>query len=165
MYFMPEKKKSAKKGSINFAAVIAGVLILLSGFLFQIFDFQVLGKDFLVEKAVMFNIVQDLGSFELPGNLNTIVFLMVFTYFIILLLYFLAGFSVLSYKSASVASFLTIIYLVLGVYFVSSFNNHVSLPFFGNSLGSAKLGLGTYLVPLFAAAYLLLKDVINKHLV
>lgn len=158
---MPKSKKRVK--SKNIAAIIAAIIILLSGFLFQLFNFEFLGREWTLERAVMFNLITELEDLSLPGNLENIIILMVIIYFIIVILYLLNGFSVLSDKFSFIASLLTSLYLFLGVYFVSSFNEQISLPIIG-SLVSVSLGLGTYILPIIAAGYLLLKNLINKHI-
>jgi len=157
------KSKKRVKGKKNIAAILAAILILISGFLFQLFNFEFLGREWAIERAVMFNLITELDTLNLPGNLENVVILMVVVYFIIVILYFLNGFSILSDKFSFIASLLTLPYLFLGVYFVSSLNKQISLPILGN-VASVSLGLGTYILPIIAAGYLLLKNPINNHI-
>ena len=155
------QKKSVSKR--NVAAIAAAVLILMSGFLFQLFNFEFLGQTWNIESAVMFNLVQDIWNLDLPGNLETVVIFMVVLYVVILVLYIMNGVGVASDKFSIVASALTFVYLLLGIYFVPTFNNSTSIPFFG-SFGTTSLGLGTYILPIIAVAYLLLKKSINDNI-
>lgn len=159
---MPKAEKKSVKRKFNIAAIIAAFFILMSGFLFQIFNFEFLGREWQIERAVMFNLVMELGDLDLPGNLETVVISMVIVYFAVLILFILNGFAVLPDKFSFIASVLTLLYLFLGLYFVPTFNDSISIPIFGN-VGEASLGLGTYLIPLIAAFYLLLKKPINEH--
>ena len=159
---MPKaKKKSLSKR--NVAAIIAAILIILSGFLFQLFNFEFFGKEWNIENAVMFNLAQNLGDLQLPGNLETVVIFMVIIYFVVLILYLINGIGLLSDKFSFLASILTFVYLLLGIYFVPTFNNSTSIPILGN-ISTASLGLGTYLLPIIAVVYLILKKPINNNL-
>jgi hypothetical protein len=155
---MPEKQKKRK---LNLAAVVAAVFIIISGFLFQLFNFEFLGKQWQIEEAVMFNLVRELPDLELPGSLETVVLFMVVLYFASLALYIINGVGVLSDKYSVLASFLTFIYLLLGIYFVPTFNAAAAIPLIG-SVGTASLGLGTYLIPTIAILYLLFKKPLNS---
>jgi hypothetical protein len=157
-FFIPEKQKKRK---LNLAAVVAAVFIIISGFLFQLFNFEFLGKQWQIEEAVMFNLVRELPDLELPGSLETVVLFMVVLYFASLSLYIINGVGVLSDKYSVLASFLTFIYLLLGIYFVPTFNAAAAIPLIG-SVGTASLGLGTYLIPTIAILYLLFKKPLNS---
>jgi len=64
-------------------------------------------------------------------------------------------------KFSVVDSGLTFARFLFGIYFVFTFNNSASMPFFG-MVSVISLGVGTYLLPIVAADYLLLKKLINN---
>jgi len=161
---MQKKSAPIKKSKINAAAIAAAVVILLSCFLFELFNFRIFGNLVNNKRGIMFNLILDMfsGNLNLLGDYQFLVLGMIILYIFIFFLYFLNGIGVIKERYAIYASIFSVVYLFLGFILVNLVNRNISLPFFGNHLASATIGLGTYLIPILGIAYLFLKNPVNN---
>lgn len=148
----------------NSAALFAAILIVLSGFLFSLFNFQIFGQNLPDKKGIMFNFIIDLftGKLSFSTGYEIAIIGMILVYLVILIFYLLNGFGVIYNRYSRYASILSIIYLFLGLIAVVLINRESSVDFFGVTLTSTTIGLGTYLITIVGIAYLFLKRGINR---
>ena len=153
-----------KKLRRNAAALIAFVIIVFSAFVFPLFNFNLLGQGFSDKTGVMANLITELlsGGTKITESHGVAILAMIVVYLIIALFYLLNGLGMIYNRYSRYASMLSIVYLFLGLFVVLTINNKSSVPFFGTTLASVSLGIGTYLVTLVGVGYLIFKRVINR---
>ncbi|MDO8528625.1 MAG: hypothetical protein Q7S06_01900 [Nanoarchaeota archaeon] len=148
----------------NPAALFAIALVLISGFLFPLFSFSIFGEDFSDKSGVVVNLVIDLFSkkYSFTETSEFVILFMVLSYLVIATLYLLNGLGIIYNRYSRYASFLSFAYLLLGLIAVVLLNRQMTIPFFGNTVGSMTIGLGTYLLPIVGILYLIFHRQINS---
>jgi hypothetical protein len=111
----------------------------------------------------MFNVIQSMitkgvGSTEesILASVLSILFIIIF------LLYTLNGLGMIRNRYSRYASYLTFVYLVIGLYTINQLNKQLSVPLFGNMMGSISIGAGIYAVPIVGILYLIFRRRINR---
>lgn len=153
-------KKNLRK---NPAALLASLILVISAFLFQLTSLNFLGTNLGDKGVVMFNVIQSmikngLGSTEqsILASALAILFIIVF------LLYTLNGLGLIRNRYSRYASYLTFAYLIIGLYVINRLNRELSVPIFGNMMGSISLGVGIYIVPIVGILYFIFRRYINQ---
>lgn len=154
-------EKNSEELEFNQTALISFILILMSGFLFQLFQVSIFGQSF--NKLTMFDYILLFLTSPLESNIFNVVLsvLLITTFLTILFLYFLNGFGLIHNKSSGYASFLTFIYLMIGSIMYKVLSQE-SINFMGFNLSNTSLGMGLYFPPIVGIAYLLFYRQINS---
>jgi hypothetical protein len=164
MSFRNREHRQRGKLNKNPAALIAAILIAISGFIFPLFNSQMFGENLPNKKGIMFNFIIDLftGKLSISTAYEIAIIGMILVYLIILILYLLNGFGVIYNRYSRYASILSVVYLFLGLISVVLINRETLVEFFNITFTSTTIGLGTYLIPIIGIAYLFLVRWINR---
>ncbi|MBU0962566.1 MAG: hypothetical protein KKD48_01535 [Nanoarchaeota archaeon] len=156
--------KNKKRLRKNPAAIFSFLIIAISGFIFPLFSFNIFGEIFSDKSGVMFNLIVDLfsGNISFSKGYEILTVCMIFVYLLIVLFYLLNGLGIIYNRYSRYASFLSFIYLFFGLFAVVLINRETSIPFLGNTLGSMRIGLGTYLITITGVLYLFFVRKINS---
>ena len=156
-----KKYKQLKK---NPAALIAFLLLLTSGFLFPLFGTDFFGESFTNKNSVVVNLIRETFTSQISLNSSFGVFqvLLVLSFIIVTLLYLLNGFGLIYNRYSRYASFLTILYFILGLLTYNSLNEKYATSLFGLQISSITMGAGIYFVPFIGILYFFFARSINK---
>ena len=158
------RHNSSKKLRKNPAAVFAALLILLSGFVFQLFYVDFFGESIPDKRLTLVNYAVDyLTNLAGLDNVIDIVGLsLIVVYLIIFVFYLLNGFGLIYNRYSRYASILTFVYLILGLISYSFLNQKYATSLFGFQMTSISIGFGVYFIPLVGLLYLIFKRQINS---
>jgi hypothetical protein len=153
-----------RKLNKNPAALVAALLVLLSGFLFQLFYTVFLDTAVKNTKLTMMGQIMEIYRFNLPSSpLSISIVLLIIVFITIFLFYALNGFGIIYNRYSRYASYFSFVYLILGLFIYTLLNqNNYSL--FGLELTSMSIGPGIYFIPIIGALYLFFKRSINSVL-
>lgn len=158
-------KKRRKKLRKNSTALISAFLILVSGFLFQLFHTSVLGESLPSKNLSMFDYILtffngslDFSNFQvLFGSILVILFLVIF------LFYLLNGLGIIYNRYSRYASYLSFVYFIVGLIIYKLLNKD-SISMFGVEIAGVNLGFGVYFIPIIGVCYLLFNRTINSKI-
>lgn len=152
-----------KKLHKNPAGLLASLILVLSAFLFQLTSLNFLGTNLGDKSVVMFNVIQSMITKGIGSTEESILAsILAILFIIIFLLYTLNGLGIIRNRYSRYASYLTFVYLIIGLYVINRLNKELSVPIFGNMMGSISIGAGIYIVPLIGILYLIFKERINR---
>lgn len=161
--FMKKKRVGLKK--VNVAAIVAFLMVLISGFVFPIFRFNFFGRvQVISERTTIFNLIGEIifGNHSFDLYYSIVIFLLVFVYIAILLMYFFNGIKWVPNIYSTHASYLSFVFMfigLIGVFLLNSFNAIIILGFNISSVGPGPL---IFAIPIIGGLYLVLRDLINK---
>jgi len=157
------KKRKLRK---NASAIIASLLLTISTFIFPLFGTNLFGEIFSNKNSVMINFISRI--FISQNNINStfgvLQFLEVIIFLIIFLFYLLNGFGLIYNRYSRYASYVTILYLIVGLIMYNLLNLKYSMSLFGINISSISLGPGIYFVPILGISYLIFYRRINHSI-
>jgi len=158
------KKRKNKESQKNSAAIIAFILILVSGFIFPLVEYNFFGTAVSNSKTIMLNLFLDFtkGTMPLGQDYNIAILFMMIIYVAVLLLYLLNGIGKIPNKYSKYASVLSFIYLGLGLLVIQLINNSYSIAILGFQVSSVVTGSGIYIIPIVGLLYLIFNKKINS---
>lgn len=158
------KRKFSKKLRKNPAALISALLVLVSGFIFQVFHQDFLGESIPDKRLTIVNYAIDFfsNSFGLNSSLQIMSLVLVLLYFAIFFLYLFNGLGLIYNRYSRYASFTSFVYLVFGLILYSLLNQQYATSFFGFEMTSISIGAGIYFIPIIGVLYLVFKRQINS---
>jgi hypothetical protein len=89
---------------------------------------------------------------------------MIIIYFIALSLYLLNGFGVIYNKNSRYASYLTFVFLFLGLSYITVLNSKYGATGFTSLFANLGAGMGIWIAPIIGVLYLVLKGRINAYI-
>jgi len=160
--FMKGRYKKLRK---NPAALISAFLVLISAFLFQLFNINIFGEITKGKHYTMMTYITGLFSSKVVFNDSTKVmdFILAIVFVIIFLLYLFNGLGVIYNRYSRYASYLTVVYAVIGLFLYNMLTSG-NVSFFGLEFAGVSLGLGIYFIPLVGILYLFLARTINSKI-
>jgi hypothetical protein len=157
------KRRRIEKIRKNPSALIASVLILISGFLFPLFNTSLFGETIANKKNTIVNLILNIPNSTI-NSLESILFLILLILFLaIFFLYLLNGMGIMFNRYSRYASYISFAYLIVGLSLYSILNsNNVSL--LGVELAGVSIGAGIYLIPIIGGLYILFNRSINSNI-
>lgn len=160
--FNRNKRKRLKK---NPTALISAFLVLVSAFLFQLFNTNILGETVVGKHYTMITYLVGLFSSKvvIDGLTKIMDFILAIVFIIIFLLYLFNGLGIIYNRYSRYASYLTFIYAIIGLSLYNILtSSNVSL--FGIEVAGVSLGPGIYFIPIIGILYLFFARSINSKI-
>jgi hypothetical protein len=159
--YKPIYNMHRKRVHKNTTALIAAILLLIVAFTMPLVGVNFLGADINNSGAILFRIIENIFVTEFSSSYAITLLSMTIIFLIAFFLYLLNGLGIIRNKYSRYASYLTLIYCLIGFYFTYEINKGLSLPLLGNALGNINAGPGIYLVIIVGIFYMSLKKYIN----
>jgi hypothetical protein len=156
-----------KKIHKNISGLIAFFVLLLSAFLLPLFNQAIFDKSLPNKSTTMANMAPEVLSNlknYVSNSLGLYQLALVLTFILILLFYLVNGLGFVYNRFSRYASYLSFVYLILGLLLYNAINKKYGLELLGVSLTSISIGFGLWAVPLVAALYLIFSKELNKRI-
>ncbi|MEM2955052.1 MAG: hypothetical protein QW625_03845 [Candidatus Nanoarchaeia archaeon] len=141
-------------------------MIILIGFTSPLFATKIFDESLGQRETIMSNLIINLfsGKISLSTSYEILLTSMIILYILTALLFLLNGLGKIYNRYSVYASFLTFVYLFLGLITVSIINNQTSLSLFGISFTSVVTDFGVYSVAIIGFLYLVFRKYINSKI-
>ena len=159
------KRRQKRKLNKNPTALISAMLLIFSGFLFQLFNTNFTGTIYTAKHYTMSTyLISILGHgpdfASICGRLDL---LLCVTFILSISLFLLNGFGIIYNRYSQYASYFTFIYLIIGLVLYEILSKE-NMSVLGIQVMSTVLGPGVYFVPIVGIFYLIFKKKVNSRI-
>ncbi|NMB66884.1 hypothetical protein GYA25_02395 [Candidatus Woesearchaeota archaeon] len=156
-----------KKVYKNPAGFVAFFILLISAFLLPLFQENILDETLPNKGTTLISvapeIIQNVGVY-LKSAFGIYKIGILLTFIFTIGFYFLNGIGLVYNRFSRYASYLSFLYLILGLLIYNDLNKDYGINLLGMSVTSLSIGLGLWIVPLVGVLYLLFYKEVNKRI-